>query len=351
MRLFACSNCATRVYFDNSTCLACGLAIAFAPERLAMVALDAEHLACAQRTTSEGCNWVAAGIVCRACELTDSTSVAGTGDLRARAEAAKRHLLYTLLQLDIPFAPKRDGADTSGLRFVWTWPGPAQTNRTGHADGTITLDLNEADDARREAARVNFGEPQRTVLGHLRHELSHHLCQRYIDGREHVEAFRVRFGDEREDYAVALQTHYAQGPPANWQQQFISAYASAHPWEDWAETCAHYLLMVDAVETATAWGLSLSATGTGTDSAVAAADAAASPIDQLVFERWLPMTLFMNAMSRSFGLNDTYPYLLPEPVVAKLRFVQAVLARRGNAAAQGIVQGDAQWPSPGSTLR
>jgi hypothetical protein len=327
MRLFLCPVCAQQLYFDSSSCLNCGSDVAFSPERMQMVALGAEHRACVRRAAGEGCNWVAAPHLCRSCELTDPSSVAGTGDLRARAEAAKRHLLYTLLHLDIAFAPKRHESDTQGLRFVWTWSGPGPQQRTGHADGTITLDLNEADDAHREAARVNFGEPQRTVLGHLRHEIGHHLYQRCIDGSAHRAAFRNLFGDERADYAAALQAHYAQGPPADWPERHISAYASAHPWEDWAETCAHYLLMADAVETAAAWGLELAAT----ERRAAEADAAATPIDRLLFDHWLPIARFMNAMSRSLGLADSYPYLLAEPVIAKLRFVQAVLAKRVTA--------------------
>jgi hypothetical protein len=38
--------------------------------------------------------------------------------------------------------------------------------------------------------------------------------------------------------------------PANWQKSFISKYATSHPWEDWAETWAHYLHIMDMLETA-----------------------------------------------------------------------------------------------------
>src|SRR6202011_5238904 len=37
----------------------------------------------------------------------------------------------------------------------------------------------------------------------------------------------------------------------------VTPYASAHPWEDFAETWAHYFHMVDTLETATAFGLRL----------------------------------------------------------------------------------------------
>jgi hypothetical protein len=335
MRLFACPVCTKQVYFDNTVCLACGSEIAFAPERLQMVALTPAHRTCVQRHTAEACNWAitAADPIerCRSCRLTGALSAVGAETLRARAEAAKRQVLYTLLQLGVPFAAKLGEDDRQGLRFVWALPGPGSSMpTTGHHDGTITLNLNEADDAHREATRVSFGEPQRTVLGHLRHELSHYFFQRFIEGRPEIASFRDSFGDERANYAAALQRHYEHGPSAEWQQHFVSAYASAHPWEDWAETCAHYLLMVEAVDTAAAWGLQLSSAGgvrVQPDEA-----AATAPVERLVIDHWLPMARFLNAMSRSLGLADSYPYLLPLSVLGKLRFVQNILTARDRRA-------------------
>ena len=57
--------------------------------------------------------------------------------------------------------------------------------------------------------------------------------------------------------ALSLKRHYENGAPAGWQEKFISSYATAHPWEDWAETWAHYLHMTDALETAAAVGVSI----------------------------------------------------------------------------------------------
>lgn len=335
MRLFSCPVCHQQVYFDNTVCLACGSEIAFAPECLQMVALSTAHRTCVQRQTAEACNWaiVAADPIerCRSCRLTGALSAVGVEPLRSRAEAAKRQVLYTLLQLGVPFAAKLSEDDRQGLRFVWGVPGPGPSMlTTGHHNGTIVLNLNEADDAHREATRVSFGEPQRTVLGHLRHELSHYFFQRFIEGRPEIASFRDSFGDERADYAAALQQHYERGPAADWQQRFVSAYASAHPWEDWAETCAHYLLMVEAVDTAAAWGLQLSSSGgmhVQPDHA-----AAMAPVQRLVVDHWLPMARFLNAMSRSLGLADSYPYLLPPPVLGKLSFVQNILTARDRRA-------------------
>ena len=61
-------------------------------------------------------------------------------------------------------------------------------------------------------------------------------------------------------YAAALQAHYAKGGDVGpWAERHVSAYASAHPWEDWAETWAHYLHMMDAVDTALGFGMSADA--------------------------------------------------------------------------------------------
>jgi hypothetical protein len=338
MRLFVCPVCQQQIYFDNTVCLNCGSEIAFAPDRLQMVALGGAggaHRTCVQRQTAEACNWAIEAHDpierCRSCRLTGALSAVGADALRARAEAAKRQVLYTLLQLGVPFAAKLGEDDRQGLRFVWALPGQSASSLlTGHHNGTIVLNLNEADDAHREATRVSFGEPQRTVLGHLRHELANYFFQRFIEGRPEIASFRDSFGDERSDYATALQRHYERGAAADWQQHFVSAYASAHPWEDWAETCAHYLLMVEAVDTAAAWGLQLAPAG---GMRVPLGETAATaPVERLVVDHWLPMARFLNAMSRSLGLADSYPYLLPPPVLGKLRFVQNILTARDRRA-------------------
>ena len=142
MRLFSCPVCHQQVYFDNTVCLACGSEIAFAPERLQMVAASAAHRNCVQRQTAEACNWaiVAADPIerCRSCRLTGALSAVGVEALRSRAEAAKRQVLYTLLQLGVPFAAKLSEDDRQGLRFVWGVPGPGPSMlTTGHHDGTI----------------------------------------------------------------------------------------------------------------------------------------------------------------------------------------------------------------------
>jgi hypothetical protein len=357
VKIFHCSQCAAQVYFDNTVCGACQASLFFVPCELQMLATpatasqaastdtftSAQGVAlkpCAQRVFAAQCNWALpvqdTQSNCISCRLTrwQSSAPMASNALRWQlAEAAKRRLLFTLLTLRVPFAPKASPTDVFGLAFEWQLPTANTPVITGHANGVITLNLQEADDDHREAARVAFAEPLRSVLGHLRHELAHHLQQRFVAAPDLLDNFRAVFGDERANYKDALQHHYANGPPADVAQRFISGYASAHPWEDWAETCAHYLLMVDAVETASAWGLRLDdSVGLLPDEPAGSAGQGAPslarrPIEDLVFGRWLPVARFLNAMARSLGSRDSYPFVIPTPVLHKLGFVQQVLQR------------------------
>src|SRR5437868_9942335 len=127
---------------------------------------------------------------------------------------------------------------------------------TGHKDGIVTMKVEEADDVTRVRVRTQMREPYRTLLGHFRHETGHYYWDRLIANSDWLEPFRGLFGDERASYAEALDRHYQQGAPLDWQPQYVSAYATMHPWEDWAETWAHYLHMMDAVDTALGFGMS-----------------------------------------------------------------------------------------------
>lgn len=295
---------------------------------------------CANRLQHDNCNWMLdpgdTGTLCRSCRLTaviPDLTVAGNAARWAAIEAAKRRVMFTLIDHGLDPEPKTSPSDTKGLalHLLAAVPGGPPV-MTGHAGGIITINIAEADDVEREATRVAFGEPVRTLLGHLRHEFGHYLQQRWITGTA-AETCRATFGDEREDYAAALARYHAEGPPADWQQRFVSAYASAHPFEDWAETCAHVLLVSDAVQTAETWGLRL-------DGPVARARPKTSrslPMDRVVIEHWLPVAQFLNAMNRSLGLRDGYPYLMPDAVLQKMALVQRLLAdaaRRRKTAAR-----------------
>jgi hypothetical protein len=239
-----------------------------------------------------------------------------------KLEVAKRRLVYSLIGLRLPLEARAEGSDT-GLAFEFLADLPDQPPiLTGHNAGLITVNIAEADDAKREKRRVNMREPYRTLLGHFRHEIGHYYWDRLIADGPRLDAFRKLFGDERADYGKALQTHYDEGPPEDWQKYFVTAYASSHPWEDWAETWAHYLHMIDLLESASACGLSMrprrrdepalkSLTSVNLD----------QPIFDGMLERWFPLTYVLNNLNRSMGLPDGYPFVLSTPAISKLRFV------------------------------
>jgi hypothetical protein len=208
---------------------------------------------------------------------------------------------------------------------------------TGHANGLITLNVEEADDSVREKMRDEMHEPYRTLLGHLRHEIGHYYWDRLVLDTPWLEKFRELFGDETQNYAEALQRNYEQGPPENWADQHISAYASVHPWEDWAETWAHYLHVVDSLDTALRFGLR----GEEVELAVEPftvndlydpnADDAKQVV--LLINSWVQLTTVVNELARSMGQHDFYPFVMSRPVVCKMHFIQLIVkeARGGTS--------------------
>jgi hypothetical protein len=203
---------------------------------------------------------------------------------------------------------------------------PGEAVLTGHDNGIITLNLAEADDAERERRRVQLHEPYRTLLGHFRHEIGHYYWDRLIRDSPHLEAFRALFGDETQDYGAALQAHYSAGEKPSWEQGYISAYATAHPWEDWAETWAHYLHMVDGLETAAACGLKLAPARADEPVMKAPPEEPALARFARLQRDWIALTYVMNNLNRSMGLNDAYPFVLSTPALAKLEFVHGLIA-------------------------
>jgi hypothetical protein len=203
---------------------------------------------------------------------------------------------------------------------------------TGHADGLITLDIAEADEVERERIRRKLRERYRTLLGHFRHESGHYFWDRLIRGTSFVEPFRALFGDEREDYGEALKRHYAGGPPANCEERFISPYASSHPWEDWAETWAHYLHMMDTLDTSRCFGIAsrdvvkeiVEGDLLGPSEGAAAGAKNRGPFAD-VLRDWIWLSLAMNAINRSMGVSDVYPFVLNRAVAEKLEFVHEVV--------------------------
>jgi hypothetical protein len=208
---------------------------------------------------------------------------------------------------------------------------------TGHASGLITLNVEEADDSVREKTRHQMREPYRTLLGHFRHEIGHYYWDRLVAETPWLEKFRELFGDERQDYAAALKKNYEQGPPPNWADQHISSYASVHPWEDWAESWAHYLHVVDSLDTALRFGLR----GEDVEQAVEpfTVDDLYDPTTPdaqrviLLVNSWVQLTTVLNELARSMGQHDFYPFVMSRPVLRKMHFIQMIVkeARGGTS--------------------
>jgi hypothetical protein len=379
MKLFECQNCGHPLYFENTKCESCGLRLGYLPARGTITALEPDkadamlwralaapkdrYRFCAN-AQHDVCNWLILSetaeqfcLACRHNRMIPDLSVAENLVHWRMIEIAKHRLFYTLLKLRLPLTTKNEDPDGLAFDFIAAPAGPAAPVMTGHANGLITLNLAEADDAERERQRRQMGEPYRTLLGHFRHEIAHYYWSRLIAESDRLQEFRDVFGDERKDYAAALQQHYADGPPADWPTHFVSAYASSHAWEDFAETWAHYFHMVDTLETAAAFGLSVRPrVSRGAEIATKIDFDAHHAEMERIIEAWLPLTFAVNSINRSMGLPDLYPFVLAPTVIAKLTFVhdriraQADREPTSNGALRAMIAGLRQRVgSPGQT--
>jgi hypothetical protein len=280
------------------------------------------------------CNWLvaadAADTFCAACRhnrMIPDLSVPENLFNWRKLEVAKHRLFYTLLTLGLPATTRSEDPD-GGLAFDFLAPpSPGEAPvLTGHAHGVVTINLTEADDSERERQRREMGEPYRTLLGHFRHEVAHYYWDHLVKGTPSLDEFRRLFGDERQDYGEALNRHYAEGPPANWSEQFVTTYASVHPWEDFAETWAHYFHMVDTLETANAFGLRVRPkVSKGADISTAIDfDPHKANMDRII-DAWLPLTFAVNSINRSMGVSDLYPFVLAPSVIIKLSFIHDLI--------------------------
>jgi hypothetical protein len=356
MKLFSCQNCSQMLYFENDHCEHCKKQLGYIPETatLAVVEPDGtERRAFAEpdqryrfcdNAAFGACNWlIHAGsdaTLCAACRhnrVVPDLSIEENVRRWRKIEFAKHRLFYTLMRLGLPLANRSDEPET-GLAFDFLAETPSQSEpvMTGHDNGVITLNLAEADDGYREQLRQRMGEPYRTLLGHFRHEVGHYFWDVLVDRGGRLEAFRACFGDERPDYGEALKHYYAAGPAANWQENFVSAYASSHPWEDFAETWAHYLHIVDTLEMAGAFGMRIRPTIEVSAEAEAELDETAAEADDIhaLIDAWLPVTFAVNSLNRCMGQPDLYPFVLSEPVIGKLGFIH------------GLVRGEIRKDSP-----
>lgn len=354
MNIFSCQACDALVYFENIQCISCGHTLGFLPEDLQLSALEqnadgtwralakpetAYHM-CTNYVQHAVCNWMipveTKTNFCTACELNrtiPNLSNQANHTLWQLMEIAKRRAIYGLLRLGLPVTAKVND-DDAGLAFDFLQAVPNDDGETkavvtGHDNGLITLNLDEADDAMRESVRQNMGERYRTLLGHFRHELGHYYWDCLIADSDHLGAYRELFGNESDDYANALKRHYEQGPPADWQQHFVSQYASAHSWEDWAESWAHYMHLIDTLETASAFGLKVDPRPVKHDRlrSEPSVDAYLEPDFDAIIAQWLPITHALNSLNRSMGQRDAYPFVIAPPVMNKLRFIHSLLGQ------------------------
>jgi len=356
MKTFRCDNCGHPLFFENVQCLQCGSDLAFLPDRLALCAVEqvpgaeaglwrrktrkrfkgkaGHYRLCHNHTEYQACNFAVQAsdpnvlcVSCRQTRILPDLSVPENRERWYRIEVAKRRLFYTLAKLGlVAVAPPNGQRDGPIFEFLADVPG--QQVLTGHCEGVITLNIAEADDTERVRRRMALHEPYRTLLGHLRHESGHYYWDRLVQDAGRIEAFREMFGDERADYQQALDAYYAAGGArAGWQAQHVSAYATAHPWEDWAETWAHYLHMVDLLETAASYNTRVVVPGSEAEEAEEVAnpfETGAGDFDQLV-EQWVPLTLLLNSLNRSLGQDDAYPFALTSGALQKLRFVHDLI--------------------------
>jgi hypothetical protein len=334
MKVYHCEQCSNHVHFENSGCVNCGSILGFDCESFQLRAFKDQppegYCRCAN-SGQGGCNWlVPVGdstpycFSCRLSAMVPDLDDADNLERWRRLEAAKRYFLYGVMRLGLPVVSRKQDPE-HGLSFelLADQEGvPGGAVMTGHDNGLITINIAEGSDPEREARRDALDEPLRTMVGHFRHESGHYYWDLLVDRGGMAEAARKVFGDERVDYSEALKAYYASGPDENWQQNFISAYASCHPWEDFAETWAHYLHIADSYETALEYGLVEKLIG-----------AAESPQDAFgrMIQAWVPLTVAVNAMNRGMGQPDLYPFVLTQPVIDKLQFIDKLVRHKASA--------------------
>lgn len=305
---------------------------------------------CRNHTDHQACNFAIPAndfaelcVSCRQTRVMPDLSEPANMGRWMQIEAAKRRLFYSLARLGLEPAPGRTGPV---FEFLAEVPGGPPV-LTGHHSGTITLNVAEADDDERARRRIALGEPYRTLIGHLRHESGHFYWDQLVRDGGRLDDFRQMFGDERQDYAAALEAHYAKGNEgSDWANHHVSAYAAAHPWEDWAETWAHYLHMIDLLETSASYATEVTIPGIYGAQRSSAIDPFASPAPdfQSMVQHLVPLTLLLNSLTRSLGQPDAYPFALAGEVLAKLRFVHDMV--RAAAARPAPVATMAPMPPP-----
>lgn len=321
MKAFTCRVCGAALYFENFRCMTCHTPQAYSRRESAIVPLDQDGLyidhagatwkVCANKVIA-GCTWLTAESeeLCSSCALTrtrprDDDHVGLAQYLPA--ERAKRHLLVELDTLGLP-VEARSEQHPEGLAFDLL-SSVDENVVIGHDNGLITIDLAESDVAHREKVRARLDEPYRTMLGHFRHEIGHYFEARLVTG-DLLDRCRELFGDDTQDYQASIDRHYSEGPPDGWESSYISMYATMHPYEDFAETFAHYLHICETIDSAREFGLTATAPAT-----------AFSSFRDVVIGVWIPLSIALNQINRGMGKEPLYPFVIPDPVIEKLEFV------------------------------
>ncbi|MBJ2174484.1 putative zinc-binding peptidase [Aureibaculum sp. A20] len=343
MKIFQCGYCDHSLYFENYKCDNCGhlsgfrdidrKMLTFNPSDDTLIS-DREHIQYKYCKNKEYdvCNWLikkdSPHEYCRACQL--NRTIPNLSDIEnferwQHLEIAKHRLIYQLQKIGLILISKED--NDAGFCFDFV----AQQNNpnlmTGHANGVITVLLREADSVHREQMRKQFSESYRTLIGHLRHEVGHYFWERLVlSNTKILKAFRETFGNEEVDYGDALQHYYKEGAPENWQKSFISKYATSHPWEDWAETWAHYLHIMDMVETSFFFGLKVNPKGYESEmKANVSFDPYTIKDFNVIIDTCVPLTFAVNSINRAMGLPDVYPFVISPAVIEKLKFIHQLL--------------------------
>ena len=282
-------------------------------------------------------------VLCFACRFNETIpdlSIVEHIPLWKKMEVAKRRAIYTLKALSLPLENILQNEE-SGLSFDFiadrdvkdhflTTSEDQDVVFTGHDNGHITINLAEADEVARSNIKLAMSEKYRTLLGHFRHELGHYYFEKLIMGSEKKhELCKKYFGDDDLDYSKALKKYYKNGAPKDWDKHFISQYATMHPYEDWAETWAHYMHIMDTLETAKNFNI----TGSTTSSAVKNEHVGELNLPQdscffssqtsitSILDSWMDFAIILNSLNRSMGMNDAYPFVLTQSVRTKLSFI------------------------------
>lgn len=344
MKTFTCPGCSTIVFFENVRCLDCGFQLAYDPIENNLVqqrpGADGVKSDCENRKLGV-CNWNLSGSrgvsYCLACDLNrmipnlnDNAAFERWGEL----EKAKHRAVYSLIRFGLPVESKsRDRARGLAFDFLATQSNFDPPVVTGHLDGVITIDVAEADSINRETRRVRLREPYRTLVGHFRHEIGHYYWNRLVGpSADLVSKFRELFGDERVDYTQAIQNYHRQGPRPGWEGSFVTAYSTSHPWEDWAETWAHYFHLVDLLETAREFKVAINPNGEPVPPISSKIEFNPYDHDDIenILDASLGLTLAVNSLNRSVGQPDLYPFAIPAAAKRKLAFVHSLIRSVGS---------------------